>query len=296
MLLAAALFSVAGLLNGVYPGGSGWIDRGGYGVLTYVFGFLNVLVALWIWRGSERGLLTRIILAALFLGIVAALAFSQATVVSLVVYVLTGLIEVVIFLDAIRVWRLGRAADARDLDAIFSLDAPLPVASNEPGSVVAPAIAAPAPAPGPARAPSPLSARLTWLIGLESLALAALLVANGAVAGFVPGGVEWGLYGRQSGWLVYIFAMVVLVVAVRAVHGSNLALRLLLLTGLIVFVERMFTPFQLGDFGPATLALHGMAALVALAMALTAVASLRAVEHARRTTMRITLEHATGSQ
>ncbi len=292
MVLAAVLFFAAGVLNGAYPGGPGWIDRGGFAWLTYVFGVLNVLVALWIWRGSERGLLTRIVLAMVFLFVVGLLALSQPTVASGVIYVITGLIEVVIFLDAIRVWRLGRGANAPGLDAVFSLDAPLAVAIPEPSAVVAPR---PTAAPV-VHAPALLSARLTWAIGLLSLALAAVLFADGVVAGFVPGGGEWGFYGKQSGWLVYIFAFVVLVVAMRAVHGSALSLRLLLTTGLILFVERLFSFLAIGGATPGGLALRVVTAILALTMATTSVVGLRSAERARRSTTRITFQHATGGQ
>ena len=290
MVLAALLFIAAGALNGVYPGGAGWIDHVSYAWLTYVFGALNFVVALWIWRGSERGLLTRIVLAAGFLGVVAALAAEQPTLPSVTIYSVTGLIEFVIFLEAIRVWRLGHEMDSRDLESVFALDAPLPVsAAPQPRLVVA--------RPTPTvHVTAGLSVRLTWALGLLSLALAGVLVIDGVVSGFVPGGVEWGLYGQQSGWLVYLFALVVLVVAVRAVHGSTLSLRLLLLTGLIVFIERPFSPFALGGTTITSLAVHLVAALLALALAITSVAGVRSVERARRATARIALDHAAGGE
>ncbi len=290
MLLAAILFAVAGISSGVYPGGSGWFDHGGFAWLTYVFGLVNVVVALWIWRGSERGLVTRIGLAALFLAAVIALAVSQPSDTSFVIYGITAVIELVIFLDAVRVWRLGRGADSRELDAMFSLDTPLPVAAPQRTIVVPPFKI------GAHHAAAPLSPRLTWTIGLTSLALAGVLVADGVVSGFVPGGVEWGLYGKSSGWLVYLFALVVLVVPMRAVHGSTLSLRLLLATGLIVLVERPFSPLVLGDTGVSDLALHVLAALIALGLALASVAGLRQVDEARRATSRMALGHATGAK
>lgn len=286
MVLAALLFVMAGVFNGVYPGGPGWVEHSAYGWLTYVFGLLNVVVALWIWRGSERGLLMRIVLAAVFLGIVALLVLSQPTVASLVIYTLTGLVELVILLNAIRVWRLGHALDSRDLDAVFSLDASLPVAL--PGAAVAPE------RPADLHPPAVLTARLTWAIGLLSLALAGALVADGIASGFVPGGTEWGFTGKQSGWLVYIFAMVALVVAVRAVHGSVLSLRLLVATGVIVLLER--TSFAIGTTNLTGLVLHLVAAALALAMAITAALGLRQVDRARRMTTRIALQHATSAE
>src|ERR671925_282314 len=127
MALAAVLFFVAGVLNGVYPGGSGWEAHGGYAWLTYVFGLLNLAVAVWIWRGSERGLATRIVLGAVFLAIVAALALAQPTTASLVLYVITGIIELVILLNAIRVWQTAREVGSSAIDRLLALDTPLPV-------------------------------------------------------------------------------------------------------------------------------------------------------------------------
>lgn len=288
MVLAAVLFVVAAVLNGVYPGGTGWVDHPGSAWIAYVFSLLNIAVALMIWRGSERGLLARVVLAAVFLLVLVWLLLLQPTSAALLIYGVTALIEVVILVDSIRVWRLGREMDGRDLDAVFSLDAPVGVAAAEP-SVLA---GLDPQAPGTAL----LSARLTWSLGLLSLALAAVLVVDGVVAGFVPGGTPWGLYGKESGWLVYIFAMVTLVVAVRAVHGSALSLRLLLVTALIVFLERPFSPLVLGDSGPFGLVLHLLAAALALATAITSAVALRASEHARRSTTRLDLEHATSGE
>ena len=274
MVLAGVLFFVAGLLNGIYPGGEGIATHGAYSWVTYVFGFLNLLVAGWIWRGSERGLLTRIGLAALFLAIVIGLALAQPSAVSLAIYVVTGLIEVVILVDAIRVWRLGRSADRRDLADIFSLDALLPIARARQ-----PALVTSLPVEAERRATPALSARLTWVIGILALALATTLVIDGLASGFVPGAtIEWGFSGRESGWLVYVYALLVLVVAVRAVHASPLALRLLLVTGLLVLIERPFSPFVIGDTSARTLVLHAVAALIALALALVSVVALRSVK------------------
>ncbi len=291
MIVAAILFFVAGVLNGVYPGGRGWLDHWGLGWLTYVFGALNVLVAFWISRGSERGLVARIVLGAGFLAIVALLALSQPTLVSVVIYVVTGLIEVVILLEAIRIWRIGRSAEV-NLETVFALDASLPVAPPARESV----LRAAEPDEVSVRVPALLSARITWSIGLLSLALAGVLVADGVLAGFIPGGVEWGLYGKQSGWLVYVFALVALVVAARAVHGTALALRLLLATALIVVIERLFSWFGLGGTTPLGLALRILAAVIALLMAIVSAAGLRSAERARRATTRISLQHATGSR
>ncbi len=102
-----------------------------------------------------------------------------------------------------------------------------------------------------------------------------MLVADGLVSGFVPGGREWGLSGESSGWLVYLFAVVALTVATRAVHGGRVALRLLTATALIFFVERAFSPFALKVLDPVVLGLHGLAAFVALAVALASASAIR---------------------
>jgi hypothetical protein len=107
------------------------------------------------------------------------------------------------------------------------------------------------------------------------LLLAAVLVADGAVSDFLPGGREWGVSGESSGWLVYLFAVVVLTVATRAVKGGRLALRLLAITALIFFIERAFSPFALRVVDPVALGLHGLAAFVALAVALSAASAIR---------------------
>ena len=293
MVLAAFFFFAAGALNGVYPGGPAWIDHaGGYAWVMYLFGLLNLVVAALIWRGNERGLLTRMVLALVFIVvIVGLLLISPLTPALTVIYAVTAFLEVIILVQSFRVWRLGRGADASLRDEVFSLDTPLPVATPEVSVVAPPRVAFET-----LHGPAVLSARLTWAIGLLSLALAASLVADGVLSGFVPGGGEWGLYGKQSGWLVYIFAMICLVVAVRAVHGSTLSLRLLLVTGLLVVVERLFSFVALGGTTPLGLVLRVITAMLALAMAIVSVAGLRSAEAARRATTRITLQHATGGQ
>lgn len=288
MVLASLLFVMSAVMNGAYPGGADWIDHPGSGWIAWVFALLNVAVALLIGLGSERGLLTRVILAAVFLVCLVWLLLLQPTSATLVIYAVTALIEVVILVDSIRVWRLGRAMDSRDLDAVFALDAPIGVPSADPSPLAG--------AEGDGPTTAVLSARLTWSIGLLSLALATVLVLDGVVSGFIPGGSTWGLYGKESGWLVYIFAMVALVVAVRAVHGSALSLRLLLVTALIVFLERPFSPLVLGDAGPLGLVLRLVAAALALATAVTCAMALRASEHARRSTTRLDPVHATSAE
>jgi hypothetical protein len=123
MALAALMFFAAGALDGAFPGGSGWIDRGGFGYLSYVFGALNLVVAAIIWRGSERGLVLRMGLAAVFFveRLVSVFLFGPKTPPSATVHVLTAMLEFAILIGSLSVWRLGRSVDSRDLNAMFAL-------------------------------------------------------------------------------------------------------------------------------------------------------------------------------
>jgi len=270
MAVASVLFVAAGLLDGVYPGGPhGDIDSyHGLGWVTYVFAAVNALVAVLIARGSERTLALRIGLSAFFLveRPVSAFLLGPKSVESVVVHIVTALVELVILLGAVRVWQLGHSYVSGDLDALLDFE------RRGAASSAAPVAAAPDDPPAePRRAPTgqPL------LIGGLALLLAAVLVADGLLSGFVPGGREWGLAGEATGWLAYLFAGVVLVVAIRAVHLGAFALRVLLVLALILFVERAFSPFALSAFDPLTLALHVLAAFVALGLALATVGAIR---------------------
>lgn len=266
MLLASLLFVAAGLLDGVYPGGpAGTIAD--LAILSYVFAVLNTFVAFLVARGSERSLALRMGLSLFFVLERPASAFliADKSAASIAVHMATALVELVILATAIRVWRLGHSMAGQDVEQLFSLDSPMPAP-----------VAAEAPEPAPRRRPAgALPARTAWLIGITTLLLAAVLVADGAVSGFVPGGREWGLSGDSSGWLVYLFAAVALTVATRAVQGGRVALRLLCATALIFFVERAFSPFALRVLDPVALGLHGLAAFVALAVALASASAIR---------------------
>lgn len=262
MLVASALFVVAGLLDGVYPGGSAW--GADLAAVSYLFALVNTLVAILVARGSERSLALRMGLSIFFVVERPASAFliGAKSAPSIGVHLATALVEAVILVSAVRVWRLGHSVVAQDLDQLLAIDA---------------ATMAPAPdGEEPAVTPGGISSRSSWAIAVATLLLASLLVADGLMAGFVPGGREWGLSGDQSGWLAYLYAVVALTVATRAVHGGAMALRLLTLVALILFVERAFTPFALRIGDPIALALHVLAAFVALALALVCAATLRA--------------------
>ena len=264
MALASVLFVVDGLLDGAYPGGGGWIggaEHYGLGVIAYVFAVVNAGIALVIARGSERTLMGRIGLSAFFMLERPATAFALGPkpTESIAVHLATALVELVILLGALQVWRLGRSIEDTEMDAALALDAPSPPHPAEAGEA--------APAPG-------LPPRTAWAIGLLTLLLAVILVADGVAAGFFPGGRQWDT-GDAAGWVVYLFAVVVLTVAVPAVHGGSIALRVLLALALIFFVERAFSPFALRMFEPVSLALHVVAAFVALALALVTAGAIR---------------------
>ncbi len=264
VLVATALFVADGVVDGVYPDGPAWIGSSTYhglGVSSYVFAVFNLLIAILIAAGSERTLLARIGLSGFFIveRPLTAVILGPKPVTSIALHVVTAMIELVILLSALRVWRLGHGVEGLELDSVLSLDAPSPAPPAEPDE--APAVGA--------------SGASAALLGFLSLLLAGALVADGLVEGFVPGGRAWGLGGADSGWLVYLFALVVLVVAARAVHGGALSLRTTLVLALVFFIERAFSPlvFRLAD--PTVLALHAAGAFVALALALACVATIR---------------------
>ena len=264
MALASVLFVIDGLLDGAYPGGDGWIAgpaHYGLGVIAYVFAVVNGAIALVIARGSERTLMGRIGLSAFFMleRPITAFALGPKPAASVVVHLATALVELVILLGALEVWRLGRSVEGSEMDAAFALDAPSP------------------PHPGDSDEPVPavLPPRTSWSIGALAILLAMILVADGVAGGFIPGGRQWDT-GEATGWLVYLYAAVVLTVAVSAVHGGAIALRVLFALALIFFVERAFSPFALRNSEPVSLALHVVAAFVALALALVTAGAIRA--------------------
>ena len=268
MLFASVLFVVDGILDGVYPGGPAWFT-GKYqnlAEIAYVFAFLNTVVAYLVARGSERSLMARMGLSAFFLveRPLTAFVLGPKELAAVVVHVATALVELVILISAVRVWRLGNSVGNAEMTSLFGLQSstPMPVPPSDRDE------APPPPAPG-------LPQRTAVTLGLITFLLAAVLVADGVVSGFVPGGREWGLSGDASGWLVYLFAIVVLTVAARAVHGGRLALRLLLATALLFVIERAFSPFALRVVDPLALALHELAAFVALALALACASAIR---------------------
>jgi hypothetical protein len=269
MLLASLLFVVDGILDGVYPGGPAWFT-GKYNNLAeiaYVFAILNTAVAYLVARGSERSLMARIGLSAFFLveRPLTAFALGPKELPAVVVHIATAVVELIILIAAVRVWRVGHSIGDDEMTSLFGLQSssPMPVPTVDQDD------------PAPRDGASGLTRRTAWILGGISLVLAVVLVADGVVSGFVPGGRDWGLSGESSGWLVYLFAIVVLTVAARAVHGGTLALRLLLATALLFVIERAFSPFALRVVDPVALVLHELAAFIALALALACAQAIR---------------------
>ncbi|HEY6203886.1 MAG TPA: hypothetical protein VI056_12705 [Candidatus Limnocylindria bacterium] len=269
MLVASALFVVDGILDGVYPGGPAWFT-GKYqnlAEIAYAFAILNTLVAYLVARGSERSLIARIGLSAFFVveRPLTAFILGPKELPAVVVHLATAVLELVILVTAVRVWRLGHSIGDAEMSSLFGLQSssPMPVPADDEDE------------PRPRQSSPGLPQRTAWLLGIITILLAAVLVADGVVSGFVPGGRDWGLSGDASGWLVYLFAIVVLTVAARAVHGGTLALRLLLATALLLVIERAFSPFALRVVDPFALVLHELAAFVALALALACASAIR---------------------
>jgi len=269
MLVASVLFVVDGILDGVYPGGPAWFT-GRYqnlAEIAYVFAILNTLVAYLVARGSERSLMARIGLSAFFVveRPLTAFILGPKELPAVIVHLATAVLELVILVTAVRVWRLGHSIGEAEMSSLFGLQSssPMPVPANDEDE------------PSPRQAAPGLPQKTAWLLGIITIVLAVVLVADGIVSGFVPGGRDWGLSGDASGWLVYLFAIVVLTVAARAVHGGTLALRLLLATALLFVIERAFSPFALRVVDPIALVLHELAAFVALALALACASAIR---------------------
>jgi hypothetical protein len=257
MLFASILFVVDGLLDGVYPGGPSWFT-GRYGnvaEISYIFAIVNTAVAVMVARGSERSLQSRIGLSVFFVieRPITAFALGEKPIESVITHFATAAVELLILVTALRVWRLGNAAP--DVDTLFALEGSSPASRPEPS------------ADAVARRSGAVAMRDAWLIGGVTIALAIALVADGIYEGFVPGGKDLTM-SEGTGWFVYLFAVVALSVAARAVHGERLALRALIAISLILFIERSFTPFSMREQDPVVLALHAVGAFVSLALAL----------------------------
>ncbi|MGH2499360.1 MAG: hypothetical protein ACRDF0_04615 [Candidatus Limnocylindria bacterium] len=271
MLLATVLFVVDGVLDGAYPGGGAWFGEafGGLGPLTYAFALANLITAVLIARGSERTLAARIAIAGFFLveRPLTAFLLGPKPAAAVAVHLATGLVELVILLGAVRIWRIGHAYGAGDVDALFALRPGIVGAQPEPTTV--------------REAGAELARPAAWLLGALTALLATVFVAGGWLAGFAPGGRPWGLAGESAGWLVYAFAAVALAVGALAVRGREIALRVLFALGLVFFLERALTPFALRLADPALLALHALGAFAAIGVAIAAASAIRASSPAR---------------
>jgi hypothetical protein len=264
MLFASFLFVVDGIFDGVYPGGPGWFT-GRYenlAEIAYVFAIINTAVAIMVARGSERSLQSRIGLSVFFLieRPITAFALGPKPIESVITHFATAGVELLILVTALRVWRLGNATT--DVDSLFALEGSSPATRPETGLVAR-------------RWTGAITKRNAWLIGVVALTLAVALVADGIYEGYVPGGKIWTTSAEGSGWIVYLFAAVVLSVAAVAVHGAKLALRSLIGIALILFIERSFTPFSVREQDPIVLALHAVGAFVSLALALVTAGAIR---------------------
>jgi hypothetical protein len=272
MLLATVLFIADGLLDHNVAGQGAFDDHKGVGWTSYLFAFANLLMTIAVARGSERTLLGRIALSMFFIveRPVTAFVLGPTPIEAIAVHLATALVELIILVGAIRVWRLGHSLVPADMDAMLALDS----ASPRPDPTLP--VSMPAVPAAPTTQGHGTSGGSAWLLGILTLLLAAILVADGATAGFIPGGLDWGISGDSSGWLVYLYAVVILTVATRAVHGGTVALRILMVLALIFFVERAFSPFALKVTDPVELGLHGLAAFIALALALATASAIRA--------------------
>src|SRR5919198_4663444 len=224
MLFASLLFVLAGVFDGVYPGGSAWLVTNGPDVaaLSYVFAIINTVVAALVARGSKRSLVSRVGLAGFFVfeRPFSAIVLGPKSTASLVTHLVTAIIELVILLSALRVWQLGNSLQPNEADILFALEGSPPPGAAERRETVQPRLRR-------------LPRRSAWLIGGAALVLAILFIADGAYEGFVPGGREWGTSAGSSGWIVYLFAAVALVVTGRAIQGQRLAMRTLIVLSMI---------------------------------------------------------------
>src|SRR5207249_4740750 len=86
-------------------------------ILSYLFAFVNTVVALFVARGSERSLVARIGLAGFFVleRPLSAFIFGEKPIASVGTHLLTAAVELIILISAVRVWRLGHSLAARAL-------------------------------------------------------------------------------------------------------------------------------------------------------------------------------------
>jgi hypothetical protein len=282
MVLASVLFGAAGFIDGIYLGGPQWSLEayGGLGWTSYAFGLVNLLVALFIARGSERSLTLRIGLAAVFVVERITTAFFPVpkSLPSVGVHLSTALIEAVILTATWRVWRLGQAG-AADLSLLTIPQAGGAAVAAPPRSMVG-APAAPVERAASPRRAGPASALVarriapgtSRVIAVLAFLLAGSFVVQALAAGVVPG-VTVSI--DSPAWLVYLYALAVLIISAFAMGGRLLSLRLLLLVSLVLSLERVLTPLIAGIGDVTSLGLHAIGALLALALAVVSASALR---------------------
>lgn len=293
--VASLMFLLAGALDtlhGCAPAGCTGLSPSA--MESYAFGIVNLVIAVLIARGNERMLAVRIGLAAFFVveRPISAVAFGSKPIDVVAVHLLTAAIEAIILVSTLRIWRLGHSVSESDLQ-MLSLGTEamaLAPAAWEHQAPPLPATARPAgllpvrnrsqrmPGAGrPARAPTGPRASGTAGVTVGRLAiLLALALAADTIAAAAAPGVVLDLSSPRL--VAAVLALVILAVALPAVHGRRLALRLLLILSLITFVESAFSPVALGLADTPTLLLHAAAALVALVLAVASVSALRAAD------------------
>lgn len=131
IVLASLLFLLAGALD-VLQGAPDYAS-----IESYVLGAVNLIVAVLIARGNERILALRMGLAAFFVVERPVTAVVLPTPIDAVaVHMVTAVVEAVIFLSTLRVWRLGHSVSAADL-SLLTLSAqpaaPAPAAASGGG-------------------------------------------------------------------------------------------------------------------------------------------------------------------
>src|SRR2546430_948165 len=104
MLLATLLLIADGYTDGVYPGGVAWFNNVYHGVgwTSYALAAINLVVAVMIARGSERGLVGRVGLSGFFLveRPLTAFILGAKPQVSIALHAATAVVELVILLGA----------------------------------------------------------------------------------------------------------------------------------------------------------------------------------------------------
>ncbi len=129
------------------------------------------------------------------------------------------------------------------------------------------------------RAQRRIPASSSRAIAVLAFALAVAFVGDALAAGIVPGLA--GDLASPTG-LGYLYALAVVVIAGVAMSGRSLSLRLLLVAGLALFLERIFTLIvrpQTPDV--ASLGLHAIGALIALVLAFVCATILRSARGPR---------------